>query len=140
MLSALIAAPMPTGRVNGRRALLVLGTVAGIGVAAALGAGPTASETDPDLVRLLHFMALMKGVFALVAFAACYWRLARPAVAWREAVYVAGPGLMAAGAVCLWQLQAAGLSAAVLQIGMFALLAAGLTDEAFIPALRKRAA
>lgn len=134
-------APMPAGiRVNGRRALLVLGMAAGIGIAAGLGAGPAAGETDPDLVRLLRFMALLKGVFALVALAACFWRLARPAEAWREAVYVAGPGLMAAGAVCLWQLQSASVSAAILHIGMLALLATGLTDAAFIPALRRRSA
>ena len=133
-------APVLAGlRVNGRRVLLVLGFAAGLGLVA-LGTAPAAGEADPDLMRLLRFMALLKGVFALVALAACYWRLACPANAWREAVYVAGPGLMAAGAACLWQMQAAGASAAILHIGMFALLAAGLTDEAFIPALKRHRA
>ena len=74
-------APVLAGlRVNGRRVLLVLGFAAGLGLVA-LGTAPAAGEADPDLMRLLRFMALLKGVFALVALGACAWRLARPASA-----------------------------------------------------------
>ena len=125
-------------RLNGRRVLLVAGTLAGVTLATALGAGVGSSDADPDLLRLMQFMALLKGGFAVMALGACFWRLARPAAAWREMVYVAGPGVMAAGAVCLWQLQWTGLAAAGLHIGMFALLGAALTDEAFIPAFKAR--
>lgn len=123
-------------RLNLRRVLLLAGTAVAIGLTASLGAAAT--EADPDLVRLLRFMAALKGAFALIALGACYWRLARPAAAWREAVYVAGPALMAAGALGLWRMQAAGLAALLLHGGMFALLAAALTDAAFIPALRPK--
>ncbi len=96
--------------------------------------GPSTTALDPDLTRLMRFMAALKGGFALVALAACAWRLGRPAASWRKAVYVVGPGAMAAGALALWQGQAVGLATIGLHAGMFALLATALTDEAFIPA------
>ena len=135
------ADPIASGsapRVGRDRTLLVLSTLAMLALAATLGSGAAASTVEPDLARLLRFMAVLKGVFAVVALVVCYWRLARPTAAWREIVFVGGPGLMAAGALCLWNIQSAGLATAGLHVGMFALLAAGLTDEAFIPALRRR--
>ena len=138
-ISTAAPAMAATARINGRRALLVLGTLAA--VALTLGdASPAAADADHDLVRLLQFMAALKGGFAVVALAACYWRLARPATAWRDVVYVAGPALMTAGAIGLWRLQSAGLAAILLHAGMFGLLAAGLTDAAFLPASRRRGA
>lgn len=133
--------PPKTARVGGtgRRTLLVLSTLAALALTAGLNATAPTTDVAPDLVRLLRFMALLKGVFALAALAACFWRLARPATLWREAVYVAGPGLMAAGAICLWHVQSPGIAATVLHLGLFALLAAALTDEALIPALRRSA-
>jgi len=119
------------------RAFLVLGTVAAFAVAGTLN-GTAAHDLDPDLVRLMRFMALLKGAFLLAALAGSYWRLARPAAAWRTIVYVAAPALMAAGTVALWRLQDAGIAAVALHVGMFALLAAALTDRDFIPTLRRR--
>ena len=132
------SAPIQTGS-HRRRALLVGATVLTLALVTGLGGSAAAETADPDLVRLLQFMAGLKGGFAALALAACYWRLGRPSAPWREAVYIVGPAAMAAGAVCLWQLQSAGLAALVLHAGMFVLLAAALTDEAFIPALRRRA-
>lgn len=132
-----VQAGLAVGARARRRALLLLLTVTALAPAAILGAGEAGA--DPELVRLLRFMALLKGVFAVIALGTCWWRLARPAAAWRETVYVAGPGLMAGGAACLWQLQSAGLATIGLHLGMFALLAAALTDSAFIPALRPHA-
>lgn len=119
------------------RAFLVLGMVAAFAVAGTVN-GTAAQDLDPDLVRLMRFMALLKGAFLVVALAGSFWRLARPAPIWRTVVYVGGPALMAAGTVALWRMQDAGIAAAALHVGMFALLAAALTDRDFIPALRRR--
>jgi len=102
--------------------------------AAILGGAPTRGE--PDLARELRLMAAMKGTFALAAFTACYWRLARPANPWRMAIYVAAPPLMAAGAAGMWSLHHLGVAALGLHAGLFAVLAAALTDPDFLPALR----
>lgn len=118
------------------RAALVVGTV--LAIAAALAWSPAApSGMDADLARLLRFMALLKGVFATVAVAAAWWRLARPAAGWRLVTYVAGPALMAGGSTALGLLAAPWLATVGLHAGMLALLAAALTDEAFIPARRR---
>lgn len=119
------------------RALLLVGTAGALAVAGGLN-GAAAADVDPDLVRLMRFMALLKGAFLIVALAGAYWRLARPSAAWRTTVYVAGPALMAGGTVALWRMQDPGLAAGALHIGLFALVAAALTDRDFIPALRRR--
>ncbi|WP_147844236.1 hypothetical protein [Methylobacterium sp. WL6] len=54
--------------------------------------------------------------------------------------YVAGPALMAGGALALWSLQSVGVAALGLHLGLFGVLAAGLTDPAFFDGrLRRRA-
>lgn len=133
-------APARKGRTTAaarNRALLLLGTVAAVAVAGSLD-GAVAHDPDPDLVRLMRFMALLKGAFLVVALVGGFWRLARPAPMWRTAVYVGGPAMMAAGTVALWRLQDAGTAAAALHIGLFALIATALTDRDFIPASRGR--
>lgn len=117
-----------------RVALLVLSTLAiAAGSVAILGGDP--ARVEPDLARVLRLMAAMKGTFALAAFMACYWRLARPANPWRTAIYVAAPPLMAAGAAGMWSLHHLGVAALGLHAGLFAVLAAALTDPDFLPAL-----
>jgi hypothetical protein len=124
--------PAPSGPRSARPALAVMTACAVlVGCAAALRS-PSAT-VDPDLVRVIRFMALIKGGFALAAFAACFWRLARPVAQWRMPVYVAGPPFMAAGAIGLWSLHDLGLAALGLHLGLFAVLAAALTDPAFLP-------
>lgn len=117
------------------RAALVLLTVATLAGAGAVAVQAPPTRLDPDLVRVIRFMAAIKGGFALAALAACFWRLARPAQAWRTVVYVAGPPSMAAGAIVLASLHSPGLAAAAVHLGLFALLAAALTDRDFIPDL-----
>lgn len=132
-------APEITGSVAGRdRAWLVALSAACAAGAAMVGwRFGIAADVEADLARLLRFMALLKGAFAAVALLAAWWRLGRPSAGWRRLSYLAGPGLMAGGAILLWQLHAAGLATIVLHAGMFALLAAALTDRDFIPALAR---
>lgn len=125
-----------------RPARLVLSVAAALAFVAglALVSERRPADIDPDFVRVLRFMAAMKGGFALAAFAACYWRLARPAAPWRTALYVAAPPIMVAGAAGMWSLQHLGASALGLHLGFVAVLAAALTDRDFLPqlVLRKR--
>ena len=122
-----VASPL-TPRSGLARPLLVL-----LVVAASVGAGVAAIRApsiamDPDLARVIRAMALIKGGFALAAFAGCLWRLGRPARPWRTAVYVAGPPLMTAGAIGLFSLQGLFAAAVGLHLGLLAVLAAALTD------------
>lgn len=117
-------------------AALTAAAVAGAGILAVRAPAPA---VDPDLARVIRAMALIKGGFALAAFAGCLWRLARPAKAWRTAVYVAAPPAMAAGSIGLWSLHGLGLAALGLHLGLLAVLAAALTDPAFLDDVRRRA-
>lgn len=130
-------AAAPSARAAGpwrpaRLALVLLTAAALLGTAAVAVRAPAAA-VEPDLARVIRFMALIKGVFALAALAGCVWRLARPAAPWRTAIYVAGPPAMAAGALALGTLHGPGLAAAALHLGLFGVLAAALTDSEFLP-------
>ena len=121
-------------------ALVLLTALALLGVGAVIAKAP-AAPVDPDLARVIRFMALIKGAFALAALAACFWRLARPATPWRAAIYVAAPPAMAAGAIALGTFHSPALAAGALHLGLLAVLAAALTDAAFLldlPRLRRR--
>ncbi|MGU3468388.1 hypothetical protein ACLBXO_26410 [Methylobacterium sp. C33D] len=114
------------------RLLLAALTILALPLAFVAAARVPAAPVDPDLVRVIRFMALLKGGFALAALAGCFWRLGRPA-GWRSVVYVAGPPLMALGAAGLWSLRDPGLAALGLHLGLFAVLAAALTDREALP-------
>lgn len=113
------------------RPLLVLLSVLAFSGAGIAALRAPAVAMDPDLARVIRAMAAIKGGFALAAFAGCLWRLARPARLWRTAIYVAGPPLMVAGAIGLFSLQGLGAAALGLHLGLFAVLAAALTDPEF---------
>ena len=138
-IAAVPAGPQARWR-RSRLTLALLSALAFVaGVALLQGAEP--ATRDADFLRLMRFMAALKGGFALTAFAACAWRLARPAAFWRGLAYVAGPPLMIVGAFALWVPREPGLAALVLHGGLFAVVAAALTDRDFVPdiALRRRA-
>ncbi|SEI10365.1 hypothetical protein SAMN02799636_05562 [Methylobacterium sp. 275MFSha3.1] len=125
------AGPATRGAPRARLLLVALTTLA-LPLAFVAAAQVPAAPVDPDLVRVIRFMALLKGGFALVALAGCFWRLGRPA-GWRSAIYVAGPPLMVLGAAGLWSLRDPGLAALGLHLGLFAVLAAALTDREALP-------
>ena len=131
-------AAQTTPALGGTRIWLVGLTSLALFVAGAAAMRPPARIPDADLARVIRFMAAMKGVFALAAFSASYWRLARPAPLWRAAVYVTAPPAMTGGAIALWTFENAGLAAAGLHLGLFAMLAAALTDRDFLPDLGRR--
>lgn len=136
-VAAITAGRKPAVAGNTLQACLGFGCVAACFLALGLPA-ESAADLDPDFVRLMRFMAVMKGAFLAVALVGSAWRLSRPATAWRTAVYVGAPTAMAFGTVALWRLAAAGPAAAALHLGMVALLAAALTDKDFIPTRTRR--
>ncbi|QGY03700.1 hypothetical protein MMSR116_18715 [Methylobacterium mesophilicum SR1.6/6] len=121
------------GRIGPARLALVLLTAAALLGTAAVAVRSPAVPVEPDLARVIRFMAVIKGGFALAALAAGFWRLARPAAPWRTAIYVAGPPAMAAGALALGTLHSPALAAAALHLGLLAVVAAALTDADFLP-------
>ena len=121
-------------RSRSARPLLVLLTVLAFSGAGIAALRAPAVAMDPDLARVIRAMAAIKGGFALAAFAG----LARPTRGWRTAIYVAGPPLMVAGAIGLFSLQGLGAAALGLHLGLFAVLAAALTDPAFFDGFSRR--
>jgi hypothetical protein len=136
--SAIAFPSAPGARVSASRALLVAATCAALALVALAPSDVRPDVVEPDLALVLRWMAAIKGGMAGLALAACFWRLARPAASWRLAAYLVGPPLMAAGSLALWRLQALGLAAAGLHLGLFALLLAAATDVHFIPASLRR--
>jgi hypothetical protein len=118
-----------------QRAILLIAAFLALAGASVLG---QPAEAEPDLVRLLRFMALIKGAFAVAALAAGLWRLGRPVAGWRAAAYTLAPALMAGGALALWRLVWPGPASLGLHLGLLAFLVAALTDRDFIPWPRRR--
>ncbi|WP_407523620.1 hypothetical protein [Methylobacterium oryzisoli] len=115
------------------RLILVFATLLTVAAAGTWVATAPARPLDPGLARVIGFMALVKAGLAANALAACHWRLAQPARAWRAAAYVAGPPLMVVGVILLWSLCEPGLGALGFYLGLLAVLAAAFTDEDFFP-------
>lgn len=109
-----------------RRAALAL-VCAGAAAGAYIAGDPSARlAADPDLATLLRGMAALKALIALAAAAAIWWRLALPISAGAASAYVAGAGVLVAGAVSIWQLSfigavAIGFHAALLGLALLAL-------------------
>ena len=104
-------------------ALIVIGAV---GLSFALVDAPVTSRAvanaGSDLTRLLRFMAVIKGVFALAAVGAVLWRLGSDVSLGRFATYGACCAVMAAGPGLIWSMAHVGLGALLLHGGLVALL------------------
>jgi hypothetical protein len=86
------------------RAALICGCALAIGVATWAGDPSAYLQADPALARLLRGMALIKGMLAVGAVAAVYWRLAWPISSLVAATYVISAAAMAGSAALIWQL------------------------------------
>lgn len=115
----------------GPRSALAAATVLALAAGAGWGLSAPQAGLDADLVRVLRFMAVIKLAFAVIALAASWWRLARPASGWRTAAYIGGPPLAVGGAMLLLALHDLGIAALALHGGLLAVLAAALTDRDF---------
>ena len=133
------AVSSPTRPLAGSQARTLLLVATGVAASAAVARGYLAgpATVEADLGRVLRFMAAMKLAFAAAAFAASWWRLGRPAAAWRTLAYIGGPALAASGAILMLSLADLGLAAVTLHAGLLAGLAAALTDGDFIQLKRR---
>ena len=75
-----------------------------IGIAAWLGDPVAYLHADPALARLLRGMALIKGMIAIAAVGAVFWRLAWPVSRTAGTVYLASSWAVAGSTMLIWQL------------------------------------
>jgi hypothetical protein len=86
------------------RSGLILGCANAIGIAAWLGDPSGYLHADPALARLLRGMALIKGMIAIAAVGAVFWRLAWPVSKIGAATYLISSWAIAGSAMLIWQL------------------------------------
>jgi hypothetical protein len=86
------------------RSGLVLGCAIAIGIAAWVGDPSGYLQTDPALARLLRGMALIKGLIAIAAVGAVFWRLGWPVSRRGAAAYLASSWVLTGSTMIIWQL------------------------------------
>ena len=117
--------PRPTSgaaRATAWRIGLVVAATTACGLAAIVGEPSTLAQSDPELARLLHGMALIKAAMTVAAIGLAWWRLGRPihpAVAIATGLAIVA---MAAATVSIWRLVALLPAALVFHAGLFTLL------------------
>ncbi len=104
---------------------LLLATVAGF---SAGGAGVTATAPEPELGRMLQFMAAVKGLMSLAFAGAIVWRFGRSTPAGLALLYVTSGVMLFAAPGLIWQLGHVALGALLFHAGLFTFLAALAMD------------
>lgn len=111
------------------RAALVLGCAIAIGIATWVGDPSTYLNADPALARLLRGMALIKGMLAVGAVAAVYWRLAWTIDARVAATYAITAAAMAGSAALIWQLSYIPFAALLFHAAALSMLIVGWRER-----------
>jgi hypothetical protein len=119
-----------------RAALVGVTLLAAAGVLALVPDAP-AVRTDADLARLMRAMAVVKALLVAIAAAGVWWRLDRPAVAWRLGAYLALPALAAAATAAMWRMVVPGTIAVLLHAAGLALVVVAWRDPDLFPARRR---
>lgn len=112
-----------------RRALLALGCLAAVALAASIGSPAARLAADPELAQLLRFMALVKAGIVLVSMGLLGWRFGQPISLRLTAVYLVGAWLAAGASMLVWQLQWVGAGAALFHAGELMLLVTAYFDR-----------
>lgn len=128
------AVPSAPRRVGpSRRAALatavLLAATAGVLIGQDAASIRAAQAAGPELVRLLRFMAAIKGVLALGAVAGAWWRLGYPASARLATAVVAACTLMAAGSGVVWCMAHIVLGSVLFYAGLLSLAVLGYVDR-----------
>ncbi len=100
--------------------LLVVGVAAVAGLTIAAHGSQAAAYADPDLVRLLRAMAVLKALIASGAVAAVLWRLGAAVTLPWFAAYALAAAAMAAGPGLIWSMTHLGAGALLLHGGLLA--------------------
>lgn len=127
-----------------RRAIALIAVAAAVAVAL-LASPPDATavairQTDPELILLLRFMAVVKAALALAALGVSLWRLGHPASPVPALGYSFAPALMCAAPIVIWQMAHVAAGAALFQAGFAMLLLALYADRGQATELAKAAA
>lgn len=112
----------------GRRAVVVAVVLVATALAAALARPQPALLADPELARLLRWMALLKAGIAAAAFALVWWRAGRAILPARLLAYALGTAILAAAAVMVWQLAVVAATSVVFHATLLALAVLALGD------------
>ncbi len=86
------------------RSGLVLGCAVAIGIAAWLGDPSGYLQADPALARLLRGMAVIKGMIAIAAVGAVFWRLGWRVSRAGAAAYLVASWALTGSTMIIWQL------------------------------------
>lgn len=126
-LSAQPMLPQP-GRVL-LRGLLVGGTLLALSAVVAVSRPDEALLADPELARLIRFMAVVKAAFVVLAAGLAAWRFAWVIATQMAVSYLVGTWMMAAATGLIWQLSAIPLAAVLFHAGGLALLVTAFLDR-----------
>ncbi len=111
------------------RAALLAGCAAAVGLAGRAGDPAAYLLADPALARLLRAMALIKGMLALAAAVAAWWRFGWRAGTAASTVYLAATWALAGAAMLIWQLTLIPLAAVLFHAALVGLLLAAWRDD-----------
>lgn len=111
-----------------RRAWLLGGSLLLLAAPLTLSAPAAHWAGDPELFRLLRGMAAIKGLLAVLAFAAVWWRLGRDATPRLAATYVGAVWVLALAAGLIWQLTAVAAASGLFHCATILLLVAAWRD------------
>jgi hypothetical protein len=111
------------------RLLLIAGCVLAVAMAAWLGQPQASAGTDPDLLRLLRGMAMIKGFLVLAAVGVLLWRFGHPLSPGMAGAYLVGAWLAAGASMMIWQLTLIPLAALVFHVGEITMLVTAWRDH-----------
>jgi hypothetical protein len=110
-----------------RLPVLAVGALAGL-VIASLLVPNGALSAEPELLRIIRAMALIKGAMLVAALALLLWRCNEPLPLRPAGLYCLGTALAAAGCMAIWKVSFIGFSSVAFYAGV-ALLGVGALRE-----------
>jgi hypothetical protein len=111
------------------RSGLIAGCALALGIAVWMGDPSGYLQADPALARLLRGMALIKGMLALGAVGAVFWRFAWPVGTFGAAVYLLGSCALVGSTMLIWQLSHIVLAAVLFHGAALGLLVYGWRER-----------
>lgn len=122
-----------------RRSLFALALAFSAAAAFALS-GSGAAQTEPELARLLQFMALVKGLLSVGLGALLIWRVGHPTAPRFNLAYLTCGAMLFASPGVIWNLQHVVAGALLFHGGLFLLLGAAALDDGAREQLAQRGA
>jgi hypothetical protein len=111
------------------RTALVVACIAALAFALWSGDSAAHAAYDPDLARVLRFMAIVKAGIALSAMALLLWRFGRPVSIWGACACIAGTCLLVGASVLIWQLTSIPAAAGAFHVGLLVVLVAAWRER-----------